>query len=101
MLSGGIETLYLLDKRKEGGMQDLVYKYLYSVVDARTMQNVEFLWLLQGKDDNKGIKMWTQRNGMKSRQQKEKFRLASGIVRYTPKSGNEELKKVMYTFLCN
>jgi len=91
----------LLDKRKEGGMQDLVYKYLYSVVDARTMQNVEFLWLLQGKDDNKGIKMWTQRNGMKSRQQKEKFRLASGIVRYTPKSGNEELKKVMYTFLCN
>lgn len=89
----------LLDKKKEGGMQDLVYKYLYSVIDSRTLQNVEFLWLLQGKDDSKGIRMWIQRNGMKSRQQKEKFRLASGIVRYTPKSGKAELKKVMYTFL--
>lgn len=89
----------LLDKRKEGGMHDLVYKYLYSVINAVTMQSVDFLWLLQGKDDNRDKKMWIQRNGKKSRQQNESFRLASGIVRYTPKSGEEELMKIMNIFL--
>lgn len=89
----------LLDKKKEGGMQDLVYKYLYSVINATTMQSVDFLWLLQGKDDNRDMKMWIQRNGTKSRQQNESFRMASGIVTYTPKSGEEELKKVINAFL--
>ena len=89
----------LLDKKKEGGMQDLVYKYLYSVVNATTKQSVDFLWLLQGKDDNRDMKMWIQRNGTKSRQQNESFRMASGIVRYTPKSGGEELTKIMNIFL--
>lgn len=89
----------LLDKGKEGGMQDLVYKYLYSIVDAETMKSVDFLWLLQGKDDNGDEQMWVQRSGMMSRQQGDVFRLASGIVRYTPKSGGEELKKIMNTFL--
>ena len=89
----------LLDKRKEGGMQDLVYKYLYSVIDTGTLKSVDFLWLLQGKDDSRGEHMWVQRSGKISRQQNDIFRLSSGIVRYTPKSGGEELKKIMSTFL--
>lgn len=89
----------LLDKGKEGGMQDLVYKYLYSVVDTQTMKSIDFLWLLQGKDDYKNTKIWTKRNGIKSRQQKEIFQLTSGILRYTPKSGRNDLKKIINIFL--
>lgn len=91
----------LLNKKTEGGMRDFIYKYFFSVVDSNNMKNVEFLWLLQGKDDRTDMDMWIHRSGNRSRLQNEKFRLASGIVRFTPKSGNKELKKIMYSFLVN
>ena len=77
----------------------LFLSLIHIFVNATTMQSVDFLWLLQGKDDNRDMKMWIQRNGTKSRQQNESFRMASGIVRYTPKSGGEELKKIINAFL--
>ena len=75
-----------------------MYKYLYSVIDIGSLKCVDFLWLFQGKDDSRNLYMWAQHNGKISRQQSESFRLAHGIVKYTPKSGEEELKKIINIF---
>lgn len=83
---------------KSGGLKDLCFKYLYSIADSRTMKNVDFLWLLQGKDDDSAPMYIHHNNGM-SRSFGDKFRYATGIVTLTPRSGSRNLAKVIGTFL--
>lgn len=89
----------LLKKENEGGLRDLVYKYLYSVVDSSSMQCVENLWLLQGKDDSAHSDFYIHRRGEISKKKSDKFRMQSGIVRFTPKTGNAGLKRVINSFV--
>ncbi len=83
----------------EGGLKDLIYKYLYSIADRNTMCCMENLWLLQGKDDDNLEDIWNHRNGTLSRNQNNNFKMKSGIVRYTPKSGNVGLRRVISSFI--
>lgn len=98
----------LLDKRNEGGLVDTVYKYVYSILDIHTFQPVSFFWLLQGKDEEGRTKqIYFHRKGDVSHSLKdtigweeyEKFKYATGIVQFTPKSGTERLSKVLQVIL--
>ncbi|BCJ92820.1 hypothetical protein acsn021_03890 [Anaerocolumna cellulosilytica] len=89
----------LIKKGAEGGFQDSVYKYLYSVVDSKNLRSVEFFWILQGKNDNEVKPTLYNRSGIISRKQDISFRNHSGIVRLTPESGIQELKQIIRTFV--
>ena len=87
----------LLGKSQEGGLRELSYKYIYSIVDAQTLKSVDFFWLLQGKYD--GAQIYFHHNGMMSRNFDEKFRYQTGIVKVTPKTGDKDLARVLGHFL--
>lgn len=83
----------------EGGLSDLAYKYIYSVVDSNSLLSVPFFWLLQGKDDFILQRTYYHMNGAISRLQSNSFRFSSGIVRLTPNSGVEEFTKILRAFI--
>lgn len=89
----------LLNRERTGGLGDLSYKYLYSVVDENTMHAVKFFWLLQGKDD--GQKTYYHNVGSISKKQSLQFRYSTGIVRLSPKFGNQDLVDIIRVFLLN
>lgn len=89
----------LLDKSQSGGINDSIYKYMYSIIDMKNLCNINFLWLLQGKDDKEVERMWIKRKGLINIIKDERVILSSGILKYTPKSGNKELNKVLSIFL--
>ena len=89
----------LTTRNIEGGLSDLVYKYIYSIVSNLTMKSVDYMWILQGKDDLKNYDTWTPRNGQISKMQNDKFKLGTGIVRYTPMSGSRGIEEVLNIFV--
>ena len=78
-------------------LQDTVYKYIYSVADSNTEKSVQFLWLLQGKDDNS--RTYFHNFGQASRMLSNSFQKSTGIVRLSPKTGTSELMQILRDFL--
>lgn len=89
----------LTKKGVEGNLRDLVYKYIYSVVDRETLRGVDFFWLLQGKDDTGTRPAFYHRKGKISKMQGRDFRNYSGIVRLTPNSGVLELTYILKEYI--
>lgn len=89
----------LLDCERSGGLSDLSYKYLYSIADENTLCSISFFWLLQGKDNGQGI--YRHNNSSISKKKNHFFQNSTGIVRLSPKFGNEELTNILHMFLSN
>lgn len=104
-VSSGMTTYGILDSKwrsreaiKKGGvLQETVYKYLYSVADYNTQKSVQFLWLLQGKDDNS--RTYFHNSSRASRMLSNSFQKSTGIVRLSPKTGIFELMQILREFL--
>lgn len=89
----------LKSRESDGGLFDLAYKYLYSIVDAQTLKSVSMFWLLQGKDDAEFEQTYFHNHGRVSRTKSQQFQNATGIVRLTPRSGASELTQILRTFI--
>lgn len=89
----------LMKRNIEGGLSDLVYKYFYSVVDKENLESVPFFWLIQGKDDFYKQKIYYHHAGKMSKMMSSKFRSATGIVQLTPDYGNQDLLKIIDSFI--
>lgn len=81
-------------------------KYIYSILDRKTLQPVSFFWLMQGKDGNvknvyfrhggsisKSMEKWL------SPEEYRKFKYATGIVPLTPNTGDGGLLEIIDAFL--
>ena len=100
----------LLKHSRGGELPDMVYKYLYSILNTDSRQPVPFLWLMHGKDEN-GIdhknEIYFHRRGKMSELMQDKltpreyreFKYATGIVPLTPTSGTNGLFDILQVFL--
>lgn len=87
----------LLSPERSGGLRELSYKYQYSILDENGLNNSLFFWLLQGKDDGKPT--YYHHSGGISKKQSSHFGYSTGIVRLSPRFGNQELYDILSCFL--
>lgn len=85
----------LLNKRLDGDFKDTIYKYWGSVLNSKTLQPVDFLWLIQGKDDKSKAKIYYHTRSEISKSIGEYLLYSKGIVTLTPKIGTEELNMLI------
>lgn len=84
--------------RRNVDFKEMVFKYVYSISNLNNDAEKPFMWILQGKEDGESHVCFHNR-GCISKKQGNKFVYESGIVKVTPKSGNEKLINILNVFL--
>ncbi len=79
--------------------QESVYKYFACVFNEAGFSTIDFLWLLQGKDDVKHTQTYYhQRGSIIQRSFSDKKKMI-GVVKLTPKTGATEMMRVLKELL--
>lgn len=91
----------ILKKRDiSGGLYDSINKYYFSIRKRGTTEPVDFLWLLQGKDDyEKQNEPYFFHRGNISQTLPAKFRYSTAIIQLTPNYGNNDLRDALKVYV--
>ena len=76
---------------------ETAWKYLYLIRDERNFKNVDFMWLLQGRNDKNNITYFN--DGKISGEIGGQIKESSGIMKMIPEVGNKYFEKIFKSML--
>ena len=76
---------------------ETAWKYLYLIRDERNFKNVDFMWLLQGRNDKNNITYFN--DGKISGEIGSQIKESSGIMKMIPEVGNKYFEKIFKSML--
>ena len=83
----------------QGSLHDLIMKYYFSIRRKDNTQSVDFLWLLQGKDDSLRTDAHFYHCGNISQTQVDRFKYSTAIIQLTPDFGNQDVVDALKVYL--
>lgn len=75
-----------------------IYKYKHSLVRKDNLERIDYMWILQGKDDNRSITTPTN-NSANSNIYGSYLKYETGILKLTPQTGADGLDKLLEKIL--